>query len=219
MTTAPNTIRTGGEIDAFCLKCELNLAHTIIAMVGAKVVKVKCNTCGADHAYKGEQPLMKAASFARPKKSKATPRAEKAVLGWEERLKGKNVAGAKKYNPKEYVQVDDVIDHPTFGMGLVTANRPGKIDVAFKAFEKTLVNGPPPPRPPPPPKHFGKPFGKQFGRPGPKPAAATAASLSPAPDDGEDPKPEVDENGEVEKEEGEETDAPEADAPAGTEEV
>lgn len=217
MTTAPNTIRTGGEIDAFCTKCELNLAHTIIAMVGAKVVKVKCNTCGADHAYKGEQPLMKAASFARPKKSKATPRAEKAVLGWEERLKGKNVAGAKKYNPKEYFQVDDVIDHPTFGLGLVTANRPDKIDVAFKAFEKTLVNGKAPPRPPPPPKQFGKPFGKPFGRPGPKPAPATAASLSPAPDDGEEPKPEVDED-EVEKDEAE-TDAPEGDAPPETDEA
>lgn len=141
--TVPNSIRVGGEIDAHCGKCELNLAHTIIAMVGPKVVKVKCNTCGSDHQYRGEQPLVKAQSFSAPKKS-STPRAPRAsttVVSREDRFKGKDLSRAKKYSPKETFAVDDVVDHPTFGLGLVTAVRGDKIDVGFKQEDKTLVHG------------------------------------------------------------------------------
>ncbi|MEW6431042.1 MAG: hypothetical protein AB1730_05995 [Myxococcota bacterium] len=154
-------IRTGGDIDAFCSRCDLNLAHTIIAMVGPKVVKVKCNTCGNDHQYRGEQPLLKAQSFANPKKratSSAAPRATKAAVAWEDQFKGKDLSRARKYSIRDTYAVDDVIDHPTFGLGLVVAVRQDKVDVSFKQEEKVLVHGkggPPaqasaPPAPPAP---------------------------------------------------------------------
>jgi hypothetical protein len=147
--STPNSIRTGGEIDAYCGKCELNLAHTIIAMVGPKVVRVKCNTCGSDHQYRGEQPLVKAMSFAAPKKSSSgtsasKPRATKApvvVVSWDEQFKGKDLTKAKKYSPRETFAVDDVVDHPTFGLGLVRAVRGDKIEVGFKQEDKVLVHG------------------------------------------------------------------------------
>ncbi len=124
--------RTGGYIDAFCTKCDMLLGHTVIAMVGAKVVKVKCNTCGADHSYRGELS---------PAKAKAVAAQKKAGPTWEQRMKGKDIANARKYSAKDHFQVNDVIAHPTFGLGVVIANRSGKIDVSFKAFDKTLVNG------------------------------------------------------------------------------
>lgn len=140
----PNPIRTGGEIDAFCTKCDLNLAHTIVAMVGPKVIKVKCNTCGADHQYRGVQPLVKVQSFAAPRKSASgatrAPRAPVVVVSWEDRFKGKDLTRAKKYSPKETFAVDEVVDHPTFGLGLVSAVRGDKIDIAFKQHDKTLVH-------------------------------------------------------------------------------
>lgn len=147
--STPNSIRTGGEIDAYCGKCELNLAHTIIAMVGPKVVRVKCNTCGSDHQYRGEQPLVKAMSFAAPKKSSSgasasKPKATKApvvVVSWDEQFKGKDLTKAKKYSPRETFAVDDVVDHPTFGLGLVRAVRGDKIEVGFKQEDKVLVHG------------------------------------------------------------------------------
>jgi hypothetical protein len=152
-----STIRTGGEIDAFCSRCELNLAHTIVAMVGPKVVKVKCNTCGNDHQYRGEQPLVKSQSFANPKK-RASPtsalKPTRAQVSWDELLKGKDLSRAKRYSVKDTYAVDDVIDHPTFGLGLVVAVRQDKVDVAFKQHEKVLVHGkggsaPAPPHHPP----------------------------------------------------------------------
>lgn len=141
-----SAIRTGGEIDAFCTKCDLNLAHTIIAMVGPKVVKVKCNTCGNDHQYRGEQPLVKAQSFANPKKrASSSPtggaKVSRAAVAWEDKFKGKDLSRARKFSVKDTYAVDDVIDHPTFGLGLVVAVRGDKVDVSFKQEEKVLVHG------------------------------------------------------------------------------
>ncbi len=166
MTTPTTSIRTGGEIDALCNKCQLNLAHTIIAMVGPKVVKVQCNTCHSLHQYKGTQPLVKAQSFAAPKgkpKTAGTAREprSKVVITWEERLQGKDIARAKKYSVKDTYVVDDVIDHPTFGLGLVSEVRVDKVEVAFKAFDKTLVHG-------------------RGGAPAPAGAAASNAAAAPS---------------------------------------
>ena len=150
----PNATRVGGEIDAACGKCEMNLAHTIIAMVGPKVVKVKCNTCGNEHNYRGVQPLVKIQSFASPKRatasssSSASPRkaaATTVVISWDEQFKGKDLTKAKKYSPRETFVVDDVVDHPTFGLGLVRAVRDGKVEVAFKQEDKILVHAKPAP--------------------------------------------------------------------------
>lgn len=142
----PNSIRVGGEIDAFCTKCDLNLAHTIIAMVGTKVVKVKCNTCDSEHVYRGTQPLVKATSFAAPKKSASgATRAPAKKLSWEDQFAGKDLGRAKKYSPRETFVVDDVVDHPTFGLGLVIAVRVDKVDISFKQDTKTLVHGKAPP--------------------------------------------------------------------------
>ncbi|MFZ5439721.1 MAG: hypothetical protein ACOZQL_06915 [Myxococcota bacterium] len=148
--TLPNSIRTGGEIDAWCGKCNLNLAHTIIAMVGPKVVKVRCNTCGGEHQYRGEQPLVKATSFAAPKKASSGSAAPKTkaptvTISWEDQFRGKDLTKAKKYSPRETFAVDDVVDHPTFGLGLVRAVRGDKIEVGFKQQDKVLVHGKTPP--------------------------------------------------------------------------
>ncbi|MFO0596247.1 MAG: hypothetical protein U0228_13110 [Myxococcaceae bacterium] len=165
--TVPSSIRTGGEIDAFCSKCDLNLAHTIIAMVGPKVVKVKCNTCGSDHQYRGEQPLVKATSFAAPKRASssggaAKPKAPSVKISWDDQFNGKDLTKAKKYSARETFKVDDVVDHPTFGLGLVRAVRGDKIEVGFKQEDKVLVHGK-------------------------APAAAPAAPSEPAPAKTDDP--------------------------------
>jgi hypothetical protein len=125
--------RTGGYIDAFCTKCDMNLGHTIIAMVGTKVMKVHCNTCGIDHVYRGEE---------RRVKGEPAPKVQKAKPGFEARLKGRSTANARKYTPKEHFKADEIIFHPSFGIGIVTADRGNKIDIIFQNSERTLVNGP-----------------------------------------------------------------------------
>jgi hypothetical protein len=74
---ARHMIKVGGEVDALCNKCELTLAHTVIAMVGDKPAKVKCNTCKGEHKYRPVAgPITLAGSVAKKKAARA-PREKK----------------------------------------------------------------------------------------------------------------------------------------------
>ena len=145
-------LKVGGEVDAFCTRCRLTLAHTILAMVGTKIARVRCNTCNGDHAYRsapGTTDKPSAASRSRSGSSSTSkPRAsrasaeEKVIISFEEQLAGKDTANAPRYSARDTYKVDQVIQHPTFGLGLVTAVRDNKVDITFKSESKTLVHAP-----------------------------------------------------------------------------
>ncbi|MDC0706848.1 hypothetical protein POL68_00015 [Stigmatella sp. ncwal1] len=143
------THKVGGEVDAPCTRCKLTLAHTILAMVGPKIARVRCNTCGGDHVYRSapgttDRPTAAARSASSASRSSTSSRAEKpekVVISFEEQLSGKDIANAPKYSPKDTYRVDQVIQHPTFGLGLVTIVRGDKVDIVFKSETKTLVHG------------------------------------------------------------------------------
>ena len=176
------THKVGGEVDAFCTRCKLTLAHTILAMVGTKIARVRCNTCGGDHVYRSAPGATdRPSSSSRGTTSRAsTPRAEKpdkVVISFEEQLSGKDIANAPKYSPKDTYQVDQVIQHPTFGLGLVTAVRGDKVDITFKSDTKTLVHGrggAPAERP-----AFQPPSARSTA-PADKPVASSATEADPA---------------------------------------
>ncbi len=128
------THRTGGEVDAYCARCKLTLAHTILAMVGTRIARVRCNTCGADHARRS------APGAEKPPRAGGAAR-ERVVLTFEAQLEGKDVAAAKPYKPQTTYRVDDVFYHPTFGVGIVTGVRGDKLEASFKSAQKTLVHG------------------------------------------------------------------------------
>jgi Fe2+ transport system protein B len=133
------THRVGGEIDATCTRCRMELAHTILAMVGTKVARVRCNTCGSDHVYRGTQSSSRsAASRTRAATAEKTP---KTVIAFEAQLAALDVSKAEEYRADHTYAVDQVVRHPTFGLGIVRAVRQDKMDVAFKAAERTLVQG------------------------------------------------------------------------------
>ncbi len=130
--------KVGGEVDAFCTRCELTLAHTVIAMVAGRPVKVECNTCHGVHRFRDD-------SSSRPLRARAAssaPRERKVVVSFDQLLGQRNVAAAQRYSPRSTYAVDQVIDHPAFGRGFVSAVRDaGKIEVTFRTDVKTLVHG------------------------------------------------------------------------------
>ena len=128
------TTKAGKEVDAYCTKCRMTLAHTVLALLGTKIARVQCNTCGGQHAYRAEPG-------ARTPASPRAPKPRKEVITFEQRLTERDPATAKRYSPRESFPVDALVDHPTFGLGFVLAVRQDKIDVAFKGFEKTLICG------------------------------------------------------------------------------
>jgi hypothetical protein len=132
-------IKVGGEVDAFCTRCELTLAHTVHAMLGTKPVKVECNTCHGVHRYRdgGEQrPSRPVGTSARAVCARA------GVVAFDALLAAKRVGEARPYSARGRYAVDEVIDHPTFGRGFVSAIRDaGKIEVTFRSEVRVLVHG------------------------------------------------------------------------------
>ena len=132
-------LRVGGDVDAMCTKCKMLLGHTILAMVGTAPKRVRCNTCQGEHNYRG-----KAASVRKRWESNSEREARErkpTVTTWEALLGSKDLTTARRYTAKERFTTNDVVDHPTFGIGLVQEVRGDKIQVAYKADVKTLVHG------------------------------------------------------------------------------
>jgi len=127
--------RVGGEVDGFCGRCKMVLAHTVLAMVGKAVARVRCNTCMTDHAYR------RAPGTAAPTPARSGSRPTRVVIGFDAQVEAKGAASARAYSPRTTFQVDELISHPTFGLGIVRAVRQDKVDVAFKAAERTLIHG------------------------------------------------------------------------------
>jgi hypothetical protein len=132
--------RVGGEVDALCGKCELVLAHTVHAVVAGRPVKVECNTCHSVHRYRdlpGTAPPRSGPGRA------ARPGRERPVaVPFESLLAARDVSAARRYSPRETFAVDEVVDHPTFGRGFVSAVRDGgKLEITFRSDVKVLVHG------------------------------------------------------------------------------
>ena len=120
-------LSVGENIDAYCLKCKLVLAHLVLFKVDGVVSRVKCNTCGAEHKYRGTMPGAKKTSAVRtpgavrakkPVAAKVT--VNDAPLQWD--LKNRNMpAGTsiRNYSIKETFKINHVINHPVFGVGFV----------------------------------------------------------------------------------------------------
>jgi hypothetical protein len=133
--TASLMVRVGGEVDAFCARCGLLLAHTVHAMVGPRPVRVECNTCHAVHAWRSPPG---APAVAAPRASRARARA----LSFDDLLRTRDVARAAPYSPRARYALDQVIEHPTFGTGLVTALKDAsKVEVVFRGGVRVLVHG------------------------------------------------------------------------------
>jgi len=134
-------LRVGGDIDAFCTRCKMNLGHTILAMIGGRPVRVRCNTCQGEHNYRGSSAPEARKGGWEPREVRERKESRPSVTSWEALLAGKDLSRARKYSVKEKYGPEDVIQHPSFGIGLVQEVRGDKIQVAFKADVKTLVHG------------------------------------------------------------------------------
>ncbi|MFQ5665172.1 MAG: hypothetical protein ACE5I7_01950 [Candidatus Binatia bacterium] len=141
-------VRIGSRVDSWCTRCKLLLAHTVEAMAGNKVTRVHCNTCQAQHAYRPNPPgQRRAASGTRTARTgrstrtamRATPTPQ--ASDYATLILGRDASAARSYKFAERFAPSELINHPTFGLGLVTATKDGaKIEVLFPDGLKTLVH-------------------------------------------------------------------------------
>lgn len=127
----------GREVDAYCGRCKLDLAHIIVAMKGASIAKVECKTCHAVHAYRGGPPA--------PRKRRTAAKGVRQPLTsreYESLIKGRDLSRALPYRPASTFAANDIVNHSTFGLGVVTrVLSDGKIEVGFPVGLKVLVHG------------------------------------------------------------------------------
>ena len=118
---------TAGEnIASICTKCKLNLDHAIVAMDGDTIAKVKCKTCGSTHKFKNPATPPKTVK----RRTKKADGQGSASL-WE--------AGISSARGKEHTysmggryRVGDIVNHDSFGKGVVQKLYTNKCDVLFQ---------------------------------------------------------------------------------------
>jgi hypothetical protein len=149
-------LTAGGEIDAWCTKCRMDLGHRIVALVAGVPKRVICQTCGGEHAYHAPRTLpAKAgvlvrrngpASEKRPQPAgvRAAQRArveQERYDAWAQRTLGRTVDAFKRYSMDLALEQGELVLHPKFGEGYVDSVREdGKVSVMFRDGARTLAH-------------------------------------------------------------------------------
>jgi DNA-directed RNA polymerase subunit M/transcription elongation factor TFIIS len=136
MTKDKDRTPVAQNVITVCPKCEMELNHVVVAHNAAGIVeRVKCHTCGGEHKY-------------RPDKKRATKKTSVNQISTKE-VDSKETFErlAQKFREKKPLPYrmsgsfknDDVIDHGTFGMGIVISASHDKMEVAFSDRPRILV--------------------------------------------------------------------------------
>jgi hypothetical protein len=124
----------GENIVSHCTKCKASCDHTIVAMEGETIAKVKCRTCSSVHKFRNPLAVKKA----RTTRKKAGPQDTVAVL-WQtciSQSKGKELI----YNMAVRYRVGDILLHDKFGKGVVRKLAMNKCHVLFEDKERLMAS-------------------------------------------------------------------------------
>ena len=130
----------GRDVISFCSKCQLSLSHTVVVMKDAKIPhKVMCNTCKSTHVFKDINGSF--ASASKKTRKKKTPSQQIPIAEvWKSAL-ASNDHTCKPYSLNERFVQGDIIEHPTFGKGIIESIIDNnKIHVLFQNDMKTLMH-------------------------------------------------------------------------------
>jgi len=151
-------LSAGGEIDAWCTKCRMDLGHRIVALVAGVPKRVICQTCGGEHAYRAPHSapaakgvFVRRGNAAPPSEKRAAPAgvraAQKARVeqerydAWASRTLGRTVDAFKRYSMELTLGMGELVLHPKFGEGYVELVREdGKVSVMFRDGARTLAH-------------------------------------------------------------------------------
>jgi hypothetical protein len=141
-----HSIAVGQDVDSWCTRCKLILAHTVESMIGTKITRVHCNTCRSQHTYRphppGEHPASSRADRPAVQRAARVSSAAARADEYATLLSGRDTSSARAYATQARFAPDDLIVHPSFGLGVVRLLKDRtKIDVLFRDGMKTLLHG------------------------------------------------------------------------------
>lgn len=120
------------RVAARCIKCKARLDHEVVSRDAEGIIeRVRCLTCGGEHKYRKEKAKAPR-KVARPRK--VDPARDFELLS--EAVKGKK---PQNYSMSGSFKAGDVIDHNTFGMGIVISAMNKQMEVVFSDHPRILV--------------------------------------------------------------------------------
>ncbi len=146
-TIKEEKIEVGNDILSHCGKCKEDTYHIISVMAGDKISKVMCKTCKAQHNYRKPKMLDKDKTETKPVKTAKTAKTTSARKGlksaakkWNDILANYELNDAQGYKMKQNYEESAIIDHPAFGIGVVTRKiDQNKIEIHFETGIKLLA--------------------------------------------------------------------------------
>ncbi len=132
-----DTLKVGSNVDAWCTKCKLVLAHTIEAIAHGFIKRVHCNTCKGAHQFKANINQINKITLPKNTSLKSKSRPSDFV----KLLDGKDLAKVSSYSVSRQFCKGDLISHAKFGLGVVVEEKDlTKIEVLFETGPKILVH-------------------------------------------------------------------------------
>ncbi len=126
----------GQNIDSYCGKCRQSTDHTIMIMDADTVSRVRCKSCGGTHKFRS--PADEAA-VRKPRTKNIVDEAAAAAIVWEAGLaeaRGKE----QDYSMTTKFCIGDIVNHQTFGKGVVLKLYVNKCSMLFKDGEKLMAS-------------------------------------------------------------------------------
>jgi hypothetical protein len=133
-------LKVGGDVEAYCMTCKMMKDHVIVAMMGEKPAKVECAGCHKQHVFRAGPPGTKSEGSRTRKSAAPAVSAPDITEALEAKLAGRE-ADARTYSPNERYAVDDIVKHPSFGLGVVVSLPAAqKVEIDFRGGRKLLLH-------------------------------------------------------------------------------
>jgi len=140
----------GNSIQGYCIQCKGDTTQTVLEVEGMQVRAARCSRCKTEGDYRAPRARTKArlrevaasrkasAKTAAPKKTRR--KKEDPGQVFRSLVKKLNPAAARPYDVSKAMTVDQLIEHPSFGLGVVTALfEEQKATVLFEDGPRVLV--------------------------------------------------------------------------------
>lgn len=136
-------LSAGDNIESRCTKCRTIMNHTIVSLVDGLPSRVECNTCKGIHNYR--KPVEKKLAGAKTTTSarkKSVKKTDVDLTLWAELSLEQKSGKAVTYSLQATFEQDQIVNHPTFGLGKVMQLLPpNKVEILFQDGRKLLRCG------------------------------------------------------------------------------
>lgn len=136
-----NNHKVGSNVDSWCTKCRLVLAHTIEAIAAGIIKRVQCNTCRGKHQYKSAEPGQKPVIEKKASRTSG-PKVVSSKSDYTRVMNGRDFQRAVDYSMSRNYKNGELINHIKFGLGIVVGAKDAqKVEVLFSDGPKILLQG------------------------------------------------------------------------------